>query len=111
MGMFDVVEVEPQQLARQVFEDLREFLNKGQSAERVTLSFNQNHITMRAPEGQSVTIVVDGPDAFRVGEDLGNKGGLGQRWVTMRPARWSLSERPFGRDELVRRARMWLSEH
>ena len=110
MGMFDVAEVEPQQFAQQMLDDLRAFLDKRQSAELVTLSLDQNLITMRASSGQSVKIVVDGPNAFRVEEDLGNKRGGVQTQVTATMARWSLSERPFGQDEMVRRVTTWLAE-
>jgi hypothetical protein len=108
MGIFDD-EAEPRQLAHGVYENLQEFLRKTPTP-NIVAELNDNQITLRASGGQTLAIVTDGPDAFRLKDELGNKSGGIQTQVTSSTSRWSLSGRPFPQHEMVAKVKAWLRE-
>jgi hypothetical protein len=105
--MFDD-ESTPFEVAQHVAESLREQLTKTHAP--VVISPQDNRISLDGSGGRSLEIVVDGPNAFRVQDDLGNKSGGVQTQVTGGTARWSLTGRPCTEPEMVRRVKAWLSE-
>jgi hypothetical protein len=105
--MFDDVST-PFEVAEHVAESLREQVTKTQAP--VVISPRDNRISLHGSGGRSLEIVVDGPNAFRMQDDLGNKSGGRQTQVTGVPARWSLSGRPCTEPEMVRRVKAWLPE-
>jgi hypothetical protein len=107
MGIFDdnAEEAEPRQVAQRVYEDLQATLPQNVVPELVG-----NHITLRASGGPTLTIVCDGPDAFRLQDDLGNKSAGYQTQITSSMARWSLSGRPFSQHEMVAKVKAWENE-
>jgi hypothetical protein len=108
MGIFDdhAEEAEPQQVARRVYEDLKAIMPQNIVPELI-----DNHITLRASGGQTLKIVIDGHDTFRLQDNFGNKSGGFQTQVTSSMTRWGLSGRPFSQHEMVAKMKVWVNEH
>jgi hypothetical protein len=109
MGIFDTDDAEPTQVAQHVYGDLLSFIKKTHPQKLVDAAIEEANITVSSSAGRSLLIVCDGPDAFRLKENVGNLRGGVQTQVTSQTARWSLSEQ-VPRSRMIERVKRWLSE-
>jgi hypothetical protein len=110
MGIFDDAAedaAEPRQVAQSIYDDVKDFINTT-LRQNIVVDLADTQIILRTSGGQTLLIVIDGPSAFRLKDDLGNKLGDVQTQVTGATARWSLSGRPFPKHEMVANVKSWL---
>lgn len=111
MGIFDTddANIEPTQVAQYVYGDLLSFIKKMPPQKPADAAIEKADITISSSAGRSLLILCDGPDAFRLKENVGNLQGGVQTQVTSQTARWSLSEQ-VPRSGMIERVKRWLSE-
>jgi hypothetical protein len=97
-------------VVNEVLDELREFITSNNIPVDVTSSENQVILAAKTSD-KTLKIICYDQAQFQLKDNVGNHRGDGtQTQVTVEPAHYSPSGRPFTRSDMLAKAKRWLSE-